>query len=147
MKLHTASEIISLAKQLESESGNFYKDLSEKYPTDEGVFLSLAKENERNITQIERVYYGAITDAIEGCFAFDMDPDEYMFNTALAANASYSDALEEAVEMEQKIIKFYSDAAEQSKSLMADMPRAFKIVVKKRNDRRLRLASLLKNKG
>ena len=143
MKLHTASEVISFVKQLENESANFYKDLSEKYTKDEGVFLSFAKENERNITQIERVYYGVITDAIEGCFAFNINPDEYKFKTELVANASYSDALEEAVEMEGKIVKFYSDAAEQSKSLMADVPRAFAMIGKKRNNRETKLRSLL----
>ena len=143
MRLHTASEVISFAKQLEHESANFYKDLSEKYARDEGVFLSFAKENEKNVLQIERAYYGVITDAIESCFAFDLSPDEYTFKTELAENESYSDALERAVEIEGKMIKFYSDAAEQSKPLLADVPRAFKMVVKKREQRRPKLRSLL----
>jgi len=142
MKLHTASEVISFAKKLENDSAKFYQNLSQSYAKDEDVFLFFIKENEKNVVQTERVYYGVITDAIEGCFAFNIDPDEYMFNTALAANASYSDALEKAVEMEQKIIKFYSDAAEQSKSLMADVPRAFAMIVKKRNKREPKLRSL-----
>ncbi|MBT9170736.1 MAG: hypothetical protein DDT18_01083 [Actinobacteria bacterium] len=45
--------------------------------------------------------------------------------------------------MEEKIIKFYSDAAEQSQSLMADVPRAFQMVAKKRDKRRAMLKSLL----
>jgi rubrerythrin len=57
--------------------------------------------------------------------------------------ASNPEALERAIEMEEKIIKFYIDAAEQSKSLMADVPRAFKIVAKKRESRRSMLKSLL----
>lgn len=142
MKLHTASEVISFAKKLENDSAKFYQNLSQSYAKDEDVFLFFIKENEKNVVQTERVYYGVITDAIEGCFAFNIDLDEYMFNTALAANASYSDALEKAVEMEQKIIKFYSDAAEQSRSLMADVPRAFAMIVKKRNKREPKLRSL-----
>ncbi|MDH5695279.1 MAG: hypothetical protein OEZ00_01530 [Dehalococcoidia bacterium] len=144
MRLHTASEVISFAKELENESASFYQNLSPRYAKDKDVFLSFAKENERNVVQIERTYYGVITDAIEGCFAFDMNPDKYAFNTGLAEKATYSDALEKAIEMEEIIVKFYSDAAEQAKSLLADVPRAFTMIVSKRNNRGPKLRSLLK---
>ena len=140
--LHTASEIIGLARKLENESAKFYEGLSRRYPKDEDVFLSFVKENGKNVVQIERAYYGVITDAIEGCFAFNVNPDDYAFKTELTEGASYSDALDRAVEMEEKIVKFYSDAAEQSKSLMADVPRAFIMVAKKRGNRVAKLRSL-----
>ena len=143
MRLHTCSEVISFAKQLENESAKFYEDLAQRYVKDEDIFLSFAKENSKNVLQIERAYYGVITDAIEGCFAFDTDPDEYTFKTELAENTNYSDALSKAVGIEEKIIKFYSDAAEQSKSLMADVPRAFTMVAKKRSSRIPKLSALL----
>ena len=47
------------------------------------------------------------------------------------------------MEIEEKSIEFYSAAAEQSKSLMADVPRAFAIIAKKRDNRRAILKSLL----
>ena len=143
MELNTASATISFTKKLEEDSAKFYEDLSQRYAKDKDVLLSFAKENRKNIVQVERAYYGVITDAIEGCFAFKINPDEYTFKTELAEGASYSDALEKAVEMEGKIIRFYTDAAEQSKSLMADVPRAFMIVVKKRENREAMLKSLL----
>jgi len=143
MEINTASATISFAKKLEEDSAKFYEDLSQRYAKDVDVLLSFAKENRKNIVQVERAYYGVITDAIEGCFAFNIDPDEYTFKTELAEGASYSDALAKAVGMEEKIIKFYSDAAEQSKSLMADVPRAFILVAKKRDNRRAMLKSLL----
>ena len=143
MELNTASEVISFAKKLEKDSAKFYEDLSQRYVKDEDVFLSFVKENRRNVVQIERTYYEVITDAIEGCFSFKINPDEYTLKTELAENARYSDALNKAIEMEEKIIKFYSDAAEQSKSLLADIPRAFTMVAKKRGDRRPRLGLLL----
>ena len=147
MILHTCSETISLAKELENKSAKFYEELSQKYAKDKDVFLSFAKENGKNVVQIERAYYGVITDAIEGCFAFDVNPDEYTFKTELPEKASYSDALNKAIEMEEKIIKFYLDAAEQSKSLMADVPRNFTIVARKRGDRKLKLGALLGKGG
>lgn len=142
MRLNTCSGVISFAKELENESARFYQDLSQKYAKDEDVFLSFVKENQKNIVAIERAYYGVITDAIEGCFAFDVNPDEYVLKTELAEKVSYSDALDKAVEIEEKIVRFYSDAAEQSKSLMADVPRAFKRVAQKRSERESKLRSL-----
>jgi len=143
MELNTASATISFTKKLEEDSAKFYEDLSQRYAKDKDVLLSFAKENGKNIVQVERAYYGVITDAIEGCFAFKINPDEYTFKTELAEGASYSDALEKAVEMEEKIIKFYTDAAEQSKSLMADVPRAFMMIARKRDSREAMLKLLL----
>ena len=142
MRLQTASAAISFAKKLEDESAKLYEDLSKIYTKDEDVWLSFAKENRKNAVQIERAYYGVITDAIEGCFAFDIEPEVYAVENTLAENVSYADALNKAVEIEEKIGKFYSDAAEQSKSLMADVPRVFMMIAKKRNFRVAKLRSL-----
>ena len=142
MRLQTASAAISFAKKLEDESAKLYEDLSKRYTKDEEVWLSFAKENRKNVVQIERAYYGVITDAIEGCFAFDIEPAVYLFANTLAENASFYDALAKAIEVEEKIGKFYSDAAEQSKSLLADVPRVFVMIAKKRNDRVAKLRSL-----
>lgn len=142
MKLQTASSVISLARELEGESAKFYEDLAQRFAEGEDSFLFFAKENRKYIVQIERAYYGVITDAIEGCFAFDIESDDYAIETALAEKAGYSDALSQAIKMEETVVKFYTDAAEQSKSLMADVPRAFMMIVRKRNDRLAKLRSL-----
>ena len=141
--LHTASEVITLAKRFENESAKLYEYLSQKYAKDVDVLLSFAKENGKNVVQIERAYYGVITDAIEGCFAFNINPDGYAFKTELAEGASYSDVLNKAIELEEKIEEFYTAAAEQSKSLMADVPRAFVMIARKRDSRISMLKSLL----
>jgi hypothetical protein len=143
MKLNTTSEIISFTKKLEEDSAKFYKDLSQRYVKDEDIFLSFVKENKKNTIQVERAYYGVISDALEGCFSFNIDPDEYPFETELSEKARYSEALERAIDIEENIVKFYSDAAEQSKSYMADVPRAFRLVAKKRGNRTLTLKAML----
>ena len=145
MILHTASEGITFARKLENDSAKFYEELAQHYTEDAETFLSFTKDNKKNITQIERAYYGVITDAIEGCFAFNIDPDDYPLKTVIQDGASYADVLAQALETEEKIIKFYSDAAEQSKSLMADVPRAFMLVARKRESRLEKLGSLLKS--
>ncbi|MCK4794387.1 MAG: hypothetical protein KAV87_62240 [Desulfobacteraceae bacterium] len=142
MKLHTASETVSFAKELEEKSANFYEDLARMYSKDKDIFFSFARENRNYVTQIQRAYYSVITDAIEGGYAFDLDTDDYTFEDSIPESVSYSEALERAIEMEEKILNFYTVAAEQSGSLMADVPRNFKIVAKKRKNRIPTLRSL-----
>ena len=50
-------------------------------------------------------------------------------------SASEADVLNKALEIEGIISNFYAEAAEQSKSLMADVPRDFMHLVKKRSRR------------
>jgi hypothetical protein len=147
MVINTCSGTMSFARELENESARFYQNLSERYAKDKDVFLSFVKENGIYIAQVDRAYYGVISDAFEGCFAFNISPEEYAFRTHLSEKTSYAEALSRALEIEEKIIKFYSDAAEQSKSLMADIPRAFKVVAKKRLGRQAALKALLDRKG
>ena len=67
--------------------------------------------------------------------AFEIDSDEYEIETSLGDKASYADAVAQAIKIENKIKKFYEDAAEQSKSLMADVPRIFVRIARKRDER------------
>ncbi|MFC1903456.1 hypothetical protein ACFLXJ_00060 [Chloroflexota bacterium] len=142
MKLNTCSQVISLSKELENRSAKVYEDLARKFAEHKEVFLAFAKENSKNVVNTERTYYGVITDAIEGCFAFNIDPDVYSFE--VSANAGLAGALDQVVAMEATIIKFYSEAAEQAKSLMADIPRAFTLIARKRGNRKEALMSLKK---
>jgi len=143
MILHTASEGISLSKKLENDSADFYEKLAQQYQKDSEVFLSFASENKKNIVQIERSYYGVITDAIEGGYAFNLETDNYALSLEITGGAGYADVLKQAIDIENKIVQFYSDAAEQSKSLLADVPRTFMLVAKKRKSRLDKLGSLV----
>ena len=142
MKLQTASSCISFAKGLEEQSAKFYQGLSQRYAEGEDIFLSFAMKNKKNGVQIERVYYEVITDAIEGCFAFEIDSGEYEIDTSLEDKASYADALAKAIEIEEKMKRFYEDAAEQAESLMADVPRVFVRIATKRGERIAKLEAL-----
>ena len=144
MRLRTASAVMAFARALENESAKFYEDLSRRYPEGKDVFLAFARENGKNITHVERAYYSVITDAIEGCFAFDIETDEYALGTVLEEPPMYSEALDKAFEIEGKITKFYNDVTRQSGTLMADVPRAFAAVAKKREGRRPTLELMAK---
>jgi rubrerythrin len=143
MGISTCSGAISLSRELENESAKFYQEMSKRFEKDKDVFLTFVKENAKYVTQIERAYYGVITDAIEGCYAFDLNPEDYQVKPTPSKDASYPNALKEALAMEEKILQFYHVAAEQSKHLMADVPRNFTLVAKKRSERVPKLRALL----
>ena len=147
MELHTASEVISLAKKLEEDGARFYQGLAQSDIKEKETWLSFAQENRKNIVQIERAYYEVITDAIESGFSFSISPEEYTSKIELAEDAKYSDVLVQAVVMEEKTTKFCIDAAEQAKSLLADVPRAFTMVTKKRSNRKPKLEAFLQGEA
>ena len=137
MGISTCSGAISLSRELENESAKIYEELAKSWEGE--LFLGFAKENRKNVSQIERAYYGVITDAIEGCFAFDLNAEDYRVGAVRGKGAG---ALKEVVAMEEMILRFYQVAAEQSKHLMADVPRAFNFVARKRSERIQKLKTL-----
>jgi hypothetical protein len=141
MKLCTASETLSFIRELEEKAAGFYEDLARRFPENGEDFLSFAKENRKYNKQIQMAYQSVITDAIEGCYAFDLESDNYSFETDLPENTGLADATNKALAIEDKIIACYNDGAEQSMSLLADVPRNFKIVVRKRINRIPKLKS------
>jgi rubrerythrin len=143
MTINTCSGAISLSRELENQAATFYQELSKKFEKNKDLFIGFANENLKFVKQIERAYYGVITDAIEGCFAFNLNEEEYQVKTAPPANMTSSDAVGEAIRIEENLLKFYQTAAEQSKHLMADVPRSFTLVAKKRSERMPKLKALL----
>ena len=144
MRLQTASETISFLRELETRSASFYQSLAGKYAGQEAFFAGIAKENTKNIGNVQRTYFSIITDALEGCFAFDIDPDEYALPD-IAPTGNYATDLAESLKLEEGIAKFYADAAKQAKGLMADVPRVMERIVKQRVERLAKLRELLES--
>ena len=143
MVVTTASATLSLARKLETDEAVFCEELARAYPQGAEPFLALAKENRKYITHFERAYYSVITDAIEGGYAFNLQEEEWELDTTLAGNESFAEAVRRVQEMDDVITRFYTVAAEQSKGLMADVPKAFLYIVRKRKEREERLKALL----
>jgi len=144
VKEATASTIISFAEKLEDNSSRFYRKMAERYPEDREIFLAFAKESEKNKVLVIRTYQETITDAIEAGFSFKgLNLSDYSIKIDLSEEASYLDALKAALELEKKAKKFYVDMAEQSSSLLATIPRAFRKVAEIRDKRMLKLKSLI----
>jgi hypothetical protein len=142
MRLNTASEAISFLRELETKSAGFYESMAGTYGAEEPFFAGLAKENRKNVTNVERTYFGVITDALEGCFAFDIDRSEYEIEDQ-KATGNYVEDLAASLLIEERITRFYVDAAAQSKDLLADVPRAMERIGKARVERQKKLHALL----
>ncbi len=138
----TCSAIISFASKLEDDSSQFYEQLAEKLTEERETFSEFAKECRKNKLLIVRTYQETITDALEACF-IKMDLADYAAEATVKEDMPPPDVLETAIRLEEKASKFYFDAAEQSKSLLATIPRAFRKVAERRRNRKLKLKSLL----
>jgi hypothetical protein len=132
MQLQTTSETISFIREYEHLIAGYYDELATRFPERADDFTALAADNRKYFVLLERAYFSVISDAIEGGYAFDMDPDAYQFDPALAADATLDQAVKQALALEQTSIEFYTLAAEQSAALMADVPQTMKQIVKKK---------------
>ena len=74
-------------------------------------------------------------------FTPHMDTGDYSINDELGG-ADYQAALKQAVGNEQVMIRFYTDAEEHSRATLADIPVAFRRVIKKRNERLEKLQTM-----
>jgi len=142
MIIHTMAEGIALARKLETDSAEFYEKLAKQNSADAEIFTTFAKENKKNISNFQQAYYGVITDAIEGCYALNLEADEFELDLDKASITDRAGAIKKAVEIEEKIQKFYAVSSEQSSALMADVPRTFSIIGRKRTARIEKLKSL-----
>ena len=143
MRLKTASEIVKFAGELEEKSANFYEKMAERFPERKDIFLSFAKENRKCKKMVQRAYSEVVSDALETGFSFEgMESGKYLIETNFSQNEDVRLLLNKALEMEKKIQKFYLDAAEKSKSLLADVPRVFERIGKKREERKHKIRDL-----
>lgn len=143
MLIHTASEGISFAKGLEAATAQLYEAMAERFPEFRDRALAHAAENRRFAGTIQRVYQEVITDAIEGCYCFQLETEDFGLPVADRIAGSVHDAVGQAVAVENVMIDFYSKAQKQADTLMADIPRAFGTILRKRNQRLEALKALL----
>ena len=142
MELNTVSTVLGFAKKLEDDATRAYTQFAEKYPDKKDIFLAFAKEGEKSKTMFSRVYQEIITDAFEACFTCkEIFPEDYETKIELKKTANLAEDLNVAIEMEGKAVKFYRNAAEQLKSLLTDISRAFEKIAKIREDRGSELKS------
>jgi len=141
----TASAVISFAEKLEDTSSELYEELAERFAAHKKTFLAFAKESRKNKVLVTRTYQETITDALEACFSFaGLNLNDYAVQKVSVKGMNYPDALQMAVELEERASHFYLDVAKRCHSLLATIPGAFRRVAEVRNKRKLKLQSLLK---
>ena len=141
MELNTASAVVRFAKQLEDESRQVYERVAERYPQWESTLAPFVPENKRNVGSIDRAYIGVVSDALDTQFAFEgINTDDYKIGTKLPD--SPDDVIAVLAANEETIIAFYHAAADSSRDLLADVPRAFDRIASKRSHRAEALTAL-----
>jgi len=140
MKLQTASQVISFSIELEDKSARFYESLAEKFKDYRETFLSFVKENKKNKMLVQRAYNEVVSDALETGFSFEgLGANDYLIEVNLVQDEDLPCAIRKALDMEEKIQNFYLNAAKMSSSFLADIPRIFEKIAKKRDKRKEKL--------
>lgn len=142
MKLNTMAAVMSFISKIENDSSSFYENYDEKYPEVKDTFHRWAKENRKFEKMVKQTYFGIITDTIESNYSFDgLDTDDYDLVTTLPVDIDLTEAKKGAHILEETIKNFYLKASQLSEGLMADIPKLFEKIVKKREERLLFLRS------
>jgi len=143
MKLNTTAGVMSFVSKIENDSASFYKTYAEKYPELESIFLSWNKENNKFEKNVKRTYFGVITDTLESNYAFQgLDTDDCDVDMQLPVDVETSEAVKKALEIEETLKNFYLKAAKLSEGHLADIPRLFRKIAKKREERCQSLGAL-----
>ena len=131
---------MTFVTKLETESAAFYEEKMSTVPELQDAMQSWVKENHKFEKQVKQTYYGVITDTLESNYAFEgLTGDDFVLDLSLPEGAGADAVLKKAAEIEETIQAFYLKAAGMSEGLMADIPRLFKKIAKKRD---ARIASL-----
>jgi len=89
---------------------------------------------------VQRAYNEVISDALETGFSFEgLGGDNYLIEINLAEDDPFSCDIKKVLDMEEKIQNFYLNAAKMSNSFLADIPRIFEKIAKKRDKRKEKL--------
>ncbi|NOZ83708.1 MAG: hypothetical protein GXP60_02690 [Epsilonproteobacteria bacterium] len=129
MELNTAAAVIDYISEIEKDSAEFYENCAERYNRLRDTFRSLAKEHVKIGKRVRMDYYSVVTDALGAGFGFQ-EFEAKVGIPALNDDASFSDAVEKAVKLENDIQQFYLKVIFALKPLMPDISRSVERVTK-----------------
>jgi hypothetical protein len=133
--LNTCSALISFYERLEDNINIFYTKLGEQFPEKNDFFNTLSKENIKHKQRVVRTYREVITDAIEACFISEIDDNKHRIDTEISEQASLTEAIEKAIQIEEKSREFCAEAVNSSEGLLHDITRSFERVARDKNKR------------
>lgn len=135
-ELKTASSVVNYIIAIESASADFYGQSAAAYSELQNALEKLAKENRKYGKRIKKAYYSAVTDALETNFSFKgLEAAVALPEAGVWESATHLQR--RAIVLEKSVQSFYLEAANQSKGLLADVPKAIMRLAKER-DKRIR---------
>ena len=97
------------------------------------MWLRFARENQRAASSVHSEYVTAITDAVEGCFSFRIDEDQYCLEPYMKGRDCIGGAIQDAIQIELVLQRLYEEASAQSQAFMPGLARCLtKIGAKRR---------------
>lgn len=130
MPLTNFGAILNFAEALEKSDMEFYSQVSASRGE---LFASLAKENKKNMALVQRTRRENVTEMILEPIR-DFARDSYQVSLPAADGLDSGGILEAAVALENRAIRYYTDAAEKIRAL-PEVARALKALAKKRRKR------------
>ena len=134
MELNTAAAVIRYVSNLELESATLYEKWSQLHEELRSIFDKFSKENKKSEQKVKRAYYSVVSDALETGFCFKGFQSDLTI-PKLRREATMTEILEQAIDLESGIRDFYVEAADLSRCLLADVPREMQKVAKARIER------------
>jgi transcriptional regulator of met regulon len=128
--LQTTSQLLSKHQDIEEKMADLSNSLAEKHPAHAQVFEKLAKDSLRHRDMALRAYREGVTDAFEvGFLANPLNPDEYVLKEP---EGSISEDAGTMISNMEIVIRFCVDAANNSSTLLPDVPETFMRLVKRK---------------
>ena len=141
MPLTNFGAILTFAETLEREDMEFYGKAEAAAPAPQrDVFTALAKEGKKNLSLVQRTRRENVTEMILEPIR-DFTRDSYRATAPEAGDLDLADLLEAAAALENRAIRYYTDAAQKIRAL-PEVSRALKTLAKKRGKRLERIESL-----
>ena len=133
-ELKTASSVINYISTIEKQAAQWYAQHARRHSDLEKLFTAFAAENKKFGKRLQKAYYSGVTDALETNFSFQGLKGKVSIPDAVES-ASVDQLLELSLELETQIQSFYLQAADLSRDLLADVPRAMDRVGRARDQR------------
>ena len=128
--LQTTSQLLSKHQAIEEKIADLFNTLAEKHPTHAQVFEKLAKDSLRHRDMALRAYREGVTDAFEvGFLANPLDSDGYVLMEPMGELSEDAGTMISNMEI---VIQFCTDAANNSSTLLPDVPETFMRLVKRK---------------
>ena len=146
MDLTTVSSVLNVYERLEDQTAKFYEELAEndRYSKEMEMFLDLAKDSRRQKDRVLRAYRECVTDILEVGFSLTgLREVDYQLKRELNRDASLNDVLRAAIDLEENGRRFCQDVSSRGRALLADISREFERAARRKEERKVRLESLL----